>query len=343
MDVITRRKADGKFMHAAIAEARKAIFTHPNPRVGAVVVKSGRIIGRGYHHAAGCPHAEIEAILSLRHPSSAKGATLYITLEPCSTQGRTPPCTEAILQAGFSRVVYGAVDPNPNHAGRAKSILGEAGLAVTEGIMAQECTDLNTAWNKWISTSVPYVTAKVGMTLDGRISSPPEGRWITNAASRTNAMVLRSQVQAILIGGETLRVDNPRLTLRQIKGIPQPWRVIWSRSGKLPKEAHLFTDAHKDRTLVFTGTDLRQVLHALGQLGVAHVLIEGGGRVHGEAFDKGLVDEVSFYLAPLLAGGPVPAVGGLGVNSSERAIRLADVSYRQIGSDVLVSARVIKN
>ena len=334
-----RAPADEKFMQAALQEAHKGVGrTHPNPAVGAVVVRRGRIIGRGWHKAAGKPHAEIEALRSVK--GSAAGTSLYITLEPCSTHGRTPPCTQAIIEAGVARVIYGATDPKRRHAGRADDILTRAGVKVTHGVLAEECAALNTHWNKWIASARPYVIAKAALTLDGRISSHPESRWISNERSRRDAMELRASVQAILVGGETVRTDNPQLTVRGKKIAPQPWRVIWTKSGRLPAKAQVLSDEYKDRTLVMKNCSLSEALCALGKRGIASVLIEGGGTVLGQAFDRGLVDEVRFYLSPLLAGGPTPAVGGRGVAGNEKAIRLDEVRYLKIGDDVRLSARV---
>ncbi len=330
--------ADEKFMHLALAQARKGVgSTHPNPAVGAVVVRSGRVVASGWHRGAGRPHAEIEAIRS--YGRSTSGATIYITLEPCSTHGRTPPCTDAIISGQFKRVVYGATDPNPSHVGRARRILQKAGIEVTAGVLGQECTDLNTDWNKWIVEGVPYVIAKAGMTLDGRIGSHPESRWITNERSRRNAMKIRARVGAIIVGAETVRVDNPLLTIRGIKA-PQPWRVVISRSGDLPPEAHLFTDEHREKTLVFS--NLKIALRDLGRRGVVSALIEGGGQLLGEAFDKQLVDEVSFYLAPSLIGGTTPAVGARGVGRNADALKLDRVTYERFGSDVCLRGRLLK-
>lgn len=329
-----------KFMRLAIAEARKGLGkTHPNPAVGAVIVKSGRVISTGWHRAAGKPHAEIEA---LRKAPAARGATLYITLEPCSTHGKTPPCTDAIRAAGIAHVVYGATDPNPAHAGRADKILHQAGIDVTSGILGTDCADLNRAWNRWIATGRPWVVAKAGSSLDGRIASPPGRRWITSPASRADAMRLRAASQAILVGAETVRTDNPRLTLRGPRGIPQPWRVVWTKSGHLPKTCHLLTDEFRERTLVFKNRPLASVLAELGRLGVAQVLIEGGGSVLGEAFDRSLVDEIVFYLAPDLLGGPTATIAGRGAGSNEEAIRLHLPTYTRIGRDLRIGGRIIQ-
>lgn len=329
-------------MRAALREARKGLgATHPNPTVGAVIVAGGKIVARGWHHGAGQPHAEIEALRAMKKPP--QGATLYVTLEPCSTHGRTPPCTEAITSAGIRRVVYGATDPNPSHAGRAFALLTSAGVRVTAGVLEKECAALNTHWNKWIATGLPYVIAKAALTLDGRISSHPESRWISNERSRRDAMELRANVQAVLVGGGTVRADNPRLTVRGLPVREQPWRVVWTKEGHLPRNASLFTDEHQERTLVIKGCPLRSALKQLASRGVASLLIEGGGRTLGEAFDKGLVDEARFYLAPLMAGGPTPAVGGSGAASTAKAWRLADATFRRLGNDVCLRGQVVRN
>lgn len=364
-------KPDERFMRLAIGEASRGLGrTAPNPAVGAVIVKGGKVIAKGYHHAAGLPHAEIEALgklgvgiskrvargkqgktkapfpirnSQLPIPKSklpSAGATIYVTLEPCSSHGRTPPCTEAILDAGITRVVYGATDPDKRHRGKASAILRKSGVEVVEGILAEECADLNAHWNHRASTGFPWVITKAGMSLDGRIDSPPHRRWITSAASRGEAMRLRASVEAVLVGGGTVRTDNPSLTVRGIrlpKGRRKPWRVVWSRSGKIPRNCKLLTDAHRARTLIFTGVTLRKVLQELGKRGISSVLIEGGGRTHGEAFRRKLVDEVRFFIAPVIQGGKVPAVSGR-ITSAQ----LKEVTYTKTGSDLMISGRVRK-
>jgi len=329
------------FMAAALAEARKGVGqTSPNPAVGAVIVAYGKILASGYHKAAGQPHAEIEALRALPDLALARSATLYITMEPCCTTGRTPPCTEAIIEHGIARVVYGATDPNPDHSGRADAILAAAGVHVTSGVLAGECHAINEAWNFWIRTGTPFVIAKCGMSLDGRINSHPSSRWITSTASRRDAMALRAKVDAVLIGGGTARIDNPKLTIRGIRNARQPWRVIWSPAGDLPATLNLFTDKHRERTLVMRQPTLREVLEALGKRGITSVLIEGGGQTLGAAFEAGLVHRVEFYVAPVLLGGPVPAVGGIGIGKNSDATQLHEVTYEPIGPDVKVSALV---
>ena len=333
--------ADEEFMREAIREARKgAGATHPNPAVGAVIVSGQTIVAKGWHRAAGSPHAEIEALKRARQ--RAHGATLYVTLEPCSTQGRTPPCTRAIIEAGLARVVYGATDPNRKHSGRATTLLSRAGIDVQAGVLAGPCAALNPEWNKWISTGMPYVIAKAAMTLDGRINSPPESRWITSEASRQDAMKLRGRVQAILVGGGTVRVDDPQLTVRGISPSSQPLRVVWTRSGQLPASAKIFTDDYRDRTIVLTGLSLGSALRELGSREIVSVLIEGGGRVLGEAFDASLVDEVCFYMAPILVGGAIPVTSGRGVRDNEHAVRLSSVQFKRTGSEVRLTAIVLR-
>jgi diaminohydroxyphosphoribosylaminopyrimidine deaminase/5-amino-6-(5-phosphoribosylamino)uracil reductase len=325
-------------MWAALAEARRGIGrVSPNPAVGAVLVEKGRITASGYHRASGLPHAEIECLADA--PGSALGsATLYVTLEPCSTTGRTPPCSEAIVRAGVRRVVIGATDPNPLHSGRGIRELRAAGIEVAAGVLGAECSRLNEAFNKWIVTGKPFVIAKCGMSLDGRLTrSPNEGRWMTSPAARRHAMHLRAQVDAVLIGAETLRQDNPRLTIRGMRGARQPWRVVITRSGKLPGEAHLLADRFAERTLVYRKKTLAHVLADLGRREVTSVLIEGGGEVLGQVFDARLVDRVHFYLAPLLTGGPVAAVGGKGAACTLEGARLAEIRYEKLGRDLVVT------
>lgn len=333
---------DERFMRAALREARRGLgHTSPNPAVGAVIVRGGRIVARGFHRQAGMPHAEIEALRALKNPAFATGATIYVTLEPCSTHGRTPPCVDAIIGAKLARAVIGTVDPNPAHAGRGIELLRSAGIEVVRGVLDSECRELNAAFNKWIVTKLPLVIAKAGMSLDGRLTRPPgEGQWLTSEAARADVHQLRAQVDAILIGAGTLRADNPRLTVRGIPGARQPWRVVVAGREPLRRDAHVFTDEHRDRTLVYRGKSLRAVLRDLGKKQITSVLIEGGARVFGEAFDRRLVDRVQFYLAPLLCGGPVVVVGGKGAGSTAESLALLDPVYTRIGADLRLTARV---
>jgi diaminohydroxyphosphoribosylaminopyrimidine deaminase / 5-amino-6-(5-phosphoribosylamino)uracil reductase len=330
-------------MRTALREACKGLGqTSPNPAVGAVLVINRKIVARGHHKRAGGPHAEIECLRNFKKPVP-KNAILYVTLEPCSTQGQTGPCTDAIVAAGVRRVVIGAIDPNPQHAGRGIDQLKKAGLDVRSGVLANECSALNEAFNKWIQTNRPFVIAKCGMSLDGRLSAAPrETQWITSAASRRHAQQLRAQVDAILIGAGTLRADDPRLTARS-RGAKQPWRIVLSRSGALPRSARLFTDRFAARTIVHRGETLDAVLRELGEKEITSVLIEGGGEILGQALDQRLVDKVQLYLGPVLTGGPVVAFPGIGAASTERALQLERVRYERIGQDVCITGYPIEN
>jgi diaminohydroxyphosphoribosylaminopyrimidine deaminase/5-amino-6-(5-phosphoribosylamino)uracil reductase len=334
---------DEKFMKAALREAMKGMgHTSPNPAVGAVIVRDGKVIARGWHRRAGEPHAEIEAIRALKKPELARGATIYVTLEPCSTHGRTPPCCDAIKAHGFARVVVGAVDPNPKHAGRGLTLLRDAGIKVTAGVVEAECVLLNRAFNKWVVQRMPWVIAKAGMSLDGRLTRPPgEGQWITSEQSRRHAMTLRAQADAILVGAETVRRDDPQLTIRGVLGFEekQPLRVVVTRSNRLPRKARLLTDEHRERTMIYRDRSLREVLKDLGKVSVTSVLIEGGGKVLGEAFDRRLVDEVHFYMAPLLCGGP-DLIAGHGVGSAQESFLLVQSRYERLGDDIHVAGLV---
>ena len=326
-------------MRAALKEARKAAGrTSPNPAVGAVLVVQDRIVAKGHHREAGCEHAEINCLRNFGGPVPEE-ATLYVTLEPCSSAGRTGPCTNEIIKAGIKKVVIGAMDVNPRHQGRGTAKLRAAGIKVREGILAEECARLNEGFNKWIVTGRPFVIAKCGMSLDGRLTRPPdEPRWITDSAARRNAHQLRTRVDAILIGAQTLRVDNPRLTVRGMRHARQPWRIVLTRSGNLPSHACLFSDRLSARTLVYKRKSLGAVLKDLGKKNVTSVLIEGGGEVLGQGLDARLIDKLQLYLGPILTGGPVIAFSGRGANAAQTAIHLDAVSYRRIGKSICATA-----
>jgi diaminohydroxyphosphoribosylaminopyrimidine deaminase/5-amino-6-(5-phosphoribosylamino)uracil reductase len=329
---------DEKLMRAALVEAKKALGrTSPNPAVGAVLVIDNRIVAKGHHRKAGCAHAEIDCLRDFGAPIPAH-ATLYVTLEPCSTAGRTAACTDAIIKTGVRNVVIGATDPNPRHSGGGIVELRNAGVRVRDGILAEECTRLNEAFNKWIVTGQPFVIAKCGMSLDGRLTRPPgESQWITGREARRDAHELRARVDAVLVGAETVRADNPRLTVRGVRGARQPWRVVLTRSGRLPRQAHLLSDKFVDRSLIYKQRKLPSVLKDLSRRGITSVLIEGGGEVLGEALDKRLIDKVQIYLGPMLTGGPVVAFPGEGAEQTADAIRLNEIEYQRIGQTVSIS------
>ena len=325
-------------MRTALNQAKKALGqTSPNPAVGAVLVIDNAIVSKGHHRGAGHDHAEVECLRNFDARVPAR-ATLYVTLEPCSTEGRTAPCTDAILQAGVRNVVVGTIDVNPRHSGKGIVQLRNAGIRVRTGVLGEDCAQINEAFNKWIVTGRPFVIAKCGMSLDGRLTRPPgESRWITERSARRHAHQLRAQVDAILVGAETVRVDNPRLTVRGVRGARQPWRVVLTRSGKLPRSAHLFCDQLAGRTQTYQRESLAGVLENLGKRCVTSVLIEGGGETLGQALDARLIDKVHLYLGPMLTGGPIVAFPGRGAKNAANALRLRNVSYRQIGQSVCIT------
>lgn len=322
---------DAHWMNLALDEARKGVGkTAPNPPVGAVIVKDGVLLGKGWHHAAGQPHAEREALADTAG-KDVRGATIYVTLEPCSTHGRTPPCTAGIIEAGISRVVYACVDRNPDHAGRADALLIAAGLEVLSGVCADEAGKILRPFFKVRETGLPWVIWKSAMSLDGRITRPPgEGQWLTGELARADVQKLRSTVDAILTSGETVRRDNPALTIRVpelLAGRQQPWRVIVS---DFPDTLSL--DASMERTLIRPRGDLAEILRNLvREQGVLTVMIEAGGVFSAALFEAGLVDEVVVYYAPLLCGGPSPGLAGSGLNES---LHLDEIEFQQFGNDI---------
>lgn len=359
---------DEEWMALALAEAAKGLgLTAPNPPVGAVVVKDGRELGRGWHHRAGQPHAERVAIAGAvqAHGADAlQGATIYVTLEPCSTTGRTPPCTQSLVDHGISRVVYSSVDPNPLHTGRANAILHDAGIEVVSGILAEKSATLLQGFTSAQTRGRPWVIAKSAMALDGAITRPPgEGPWLTGPESMAEVQSWRATVDAILTSGETLRRDNPALTLR----VPHPhgpkntpWRVVVTRSGRLPADARVFTDEHANRTLVIMlgrGTLPSglpkgiQVLRASGWLealallttgySIHRVLVEAGGRLLGSLFDSRLIDEWLGWFAPITAGTGTRGLGGLGHAPPLSSPTLAEPVHERFGDDVLIRGRVV--
>jgi diaminohydroxyphosphoribosylaminopyrimidine deaminase/5-amino-6-(5-phosphoribosylamino)uracil reductase len=245
-------------MRRALKQARQGCgMTSPNPMVGAVLARAGRIIGRGWHHRAGLPHAEIEALRDAqKRGHNPKGATLYVTLEPCSTCGRTPPCTEAIIAAGIKRVVMGAMDPNPKHAGRAIKILKHAGIETAHGVLEAECTQLNEAFNHWIVRRTPFVTIKAAMTLDGKIAAANgESKWITGASARAMGMKLRQGADAILVGVNTILADDPSLTFRsetnaKAKTAKRLRRIILDSLARTPLKAKVVSDEFAEWTTI---------------------------------------------------------------------------------------------
>ena len=322
---------DAHWMQLALEEACKGVGkTAPNPPVGAVIVNHGELLGKGWHRAAGQPHAEREALADAGQ-RDVRGATIYITLEPCSTHGRTPPCTQGLIDAGIARVVYACVDRNPDHAGRADPVLQAAGIEVVSGVCREEAEKLLRPFFKVRATGLPWVIWKTAMSLDGRITRPPgEGQWLTGELARADVQKLRATVDAILTSGETVRRDQPALTIRVpelLAGRLQPWRVVVS---DFPET--LVLDGPMERTLIRPRGDLAEILRNLARdQGVLSVMIEAGCVFSAAMFEAGLVDEVVVYYAPLLCGGPSPGLAGLGLNES---LHLTEIDFQQFGNDI---------
>ncbi len=330
-------------MREAIGLARMGWgLTSPNPMVGAVIVRDGEVIGRGYHFKAGEAHAEINALAdAARHGSELKNATLYVTLEPCCTTGRTPPCTDAIIAAGIGRVVIGSLDPNPNHTGRGVELLEAAGIQTTTGVEQSECSELNRAFFKWIATGKPFVVLKMAMTLDGKIATESgDSKWITGIEARRRVQTLRRWADAIMIGGETVRQDEPKLTVREPDTWPrQPLRVIASRSMDDDELLKFFPDENFERVELETNEEWHSMLIRLGARGITALLIEGGGELAAAAIDAGAVDMVEFHIAPKLLGGrdSRPVLGGNNPDSMEFARKLHKVKVEHYGEDIAIS------
>ena len=333
-------------MQLAIQEARKGLgLTSPNPAVGAVVVKKDRLLGKGWHQRAGTAHAEREAIKdALEHyaPEDISGATIYVTLEPCCSHGKTPPCTDAIIQAGITKVVYGAQDPNPRHAGRAERILVDKGIQVNAGICERECREIIGAFSKVQKTGLPWVILKSAISLDGRTTRPPgESQWLSSPESREFVQQLRYHSDAIITGGNTLRTDDPALTLRSVKTAQktQPWRMVITQGKRetLPQQARMFNDQHADRTLVQEKGDIHSALETLVKLGCNTVMVEAGGKLMAAFLEAGLADELVVFYAPLLTGGPHSGFGNL-----TSGLKLEEQSFSRIGSDIVLRASIVK-
>jgi diaminohydroxyphosphoribosylaminopyrimidine deaminase/5-amino-6-(5-phosphoribosylamino)uracil reductase len=357
-------------MKLALRLARRGFGrTSPNPMVGAVLVKNGRILGRGWHRRAGGPHAEIAALRdAAKRGHSAQGATLYVTLEPCSTHGRTPPCTGAVIAAGIKAVVAGATDPNPKHAGRAFRILRRAGLAVTRGVLAGECAQLNPSFNHWIARGTPWVTVKAAMTLDGKIATVTgQSKWITGPAARVFGMKLRAASDAILVGVNTIIADDPGLTLR-LPGFSGKTlrRLVLDPGARTPLTARVVRDENaRLTTIVATKAaparrlaalrrhvrvlvapsrqgriNLSWLAKTLGGEGVTSLLVEGGGETNAAWLP--LAHQVAFFYAPIVVGGKnaPKAVAGEGVPGQAGKIALREIQWRRLGPDLLLTARV---
>lgn len=354
---------DQDYMRRAIALAEKGRgWTNPNPLVGAVIVKNGKIIGEGYHTKYGEMHAERNAIASLTE--SAKGATIYVTLEPCCHYGKTPPCTEAILEHGISRVVIGSRDPNPKVAGKGAELLREAGVQVEEDFLREECDRLNPVFFHYITTGTPYVVMKYAMTADGKIATKTgASKWITGKAARMKVQEMRYAYTGIMAGIGTVLADDPMLNVR-IEGKRSPVRIICDSRLRIPVDSKICRTAKEYPTIVACAykeeekaakltelgiqilclpdeeghVDLKRLVRELGVRKIDSIFLEGGGCLNDSALRSGIVQEVKVFVAPKLFGGEKAKtpVTGRGVELPSEAIEMSLKKVSQIGEDLLL-------
>ncbi|MEY2669133.1 MAG: hypothetical protein RJA59_1771 [Pseudomonadota bacterium] len=353
-----------RYMKLALREARRGVGrTSPNPAVGAVLVKGGRVVGRGHHARAGAPHAEVVAIRAAG--ARARGADLYTTLEPCDHFGRTPPCSLAILEAGVRRVFSGSSDPNPRVNGRGLRRLRRAGIEVETGLLRAECDALNEPWFRFITSGRPHVTLKLASTLDGRIATASgDSRWVTGAEARALVHRLRDAADAVLVGAGTARADDPRLTTRLPGGRGRdPIRVVLDSRLGLPAGLRRIRQRSRSPTIVahVTGTppspaprgveylrcrarrgrvDLADLLARLGRRGVTTVLVEGGAEVARSLLEARQADRLVLFLAPKIAGGGLSWLPGEGVTRMAEALPVEELRVRRVGRDLLVTGRL---
>ena len=360
---------DQEYMLRAIQLAQKGEgWTNPNPMVGAVIVKDGRIIGEGYHKKYGELHAERNAIASLTE--SAEGAVLYVTLEPCCHHGKTPPCTEAILEQKIQKVVIGSRDPNPKVSGKGIKMLQEAGIEVIEDFMREECDRLNPVFFHYITTKTPYVVMKYAMTLDGKIATKTgASKWITGEAARAEVQHMRHRYMGIMAGIGTVLADDPMLNVR-VEGWKSPIRILCDSGLRIPLDGQIVKSAGKYRTIVAYAdsenteakrkrlhemgveticcpdennqVDLKKLMKYLGEEGIDSILLEGGGTLNDSALRAGIVQEVQAFIAPKLFGGmnSKTPVEGIGVRFPSEAVKLKCTDICQIGEDIRITCQV---
>jgi diaminohydroxyphosphoribosylaminopyrimidine deaminase / 5-amino-6-(5-phosphoribosylamino)uracil reductase len=365
---------DKRFMQMALDLAKKGEgFTSPNPMVGAVIVKDQKVVGKGYHKAAGEAHAEVNAIDDAG--ALAKNATLYVTLEPCNHTGRTPPCAEKVVASGIRRVVAAMNDPNPGVKGGGLDYLKRRGISVTVGVCEKQAKRLNEFFIKHVGTKRPFTIVKCAATLDGRIATKTgDSRWVTGEKSRQFVHQLRHSVDAIMVGINTVEKDNPSLTTRlttRPKKLKQldPTRIILDTSLRISEKAKLLQLHSDSDTILITGPlvssdkkirlekkgvriiespvidgliDLDRLMDLLGSLGITSLLIEGGGRVFASALSAGVVDKVLFFYAPKILGGDdgIPICKGPGVDLMDNCIPVKDIRVRRFGDDIMVEGYI---
>lgn len=361
---------DVKYMERALELAKKgAGYTNPNPLVGAVIVKSRRIIGEGYHEVYGSHHAEVNAFKNATEDVS--GATMYVTLEPCSHYGKTPPCAKAIVEKGIKKVIVALGDPNPEVAGRGIKILRDNGIEVVTGVLEEESRRLNEIFLKYITTKLPFCILKTAMTLDGKIAARTgDSKWITNEDSRKYVHKLRHRVSSIMVGVGTIIQDDPLLNTRLQEGNgSDPIRIIVDTSGKTPLEAKVLNTKSNARTIIAATelapqeklreferkgaeviitplrenrVDLKYLMKALGERKIDSVLLEGGSELNYSAMEEGIIDKVNAFIAPKFIGGKEAKtpVGGLGRPLMKDALMLKDIEIHRFGDDIMIEGYI---
>lgn len=361
---------DEKWMRVALGLAKKGEgFVNPNPMVGAIIVKGGRVIGEGYHTGFGQAHAEVEAFKNLSE--SAEGSTLYVTLEPCSHYGKTPPCADLVISKKVDRVVIGTLDPNPLVAGRGINKIREAGIEVTVGVLENECRKLNEVFFKYIESKKPFVVMKSAVSLDGKIATySGESEWITCEESLKRVHVSRGKYQSIMVGINTVLKDNPSLTCR-LEGKKNPIRIVVDSNLKIPLNSNVVRTA-KDISLIVACTenadekrikelealgvkiivtnsknnkvDLKELVNNLGKINIDSIFIEGGGTLNYSALSEGIVDKVEFYIAPKIIGGvnSKTSVEGKGIDKLKNVFNISFSEVSRIGEDILIEGYVDK-
>lgn len=315
--------------------------TNPNPMVGAVIVRDGKVIGKGFHLKAGEAHAEVNAINDARRNGyDPSGSTIYVTLEPCTSYGRTPPCAEAIIANKFARVVIGSLDPNPKHNGRAVEVLRSCGITVDYGVESEACAELNAPFFHWVTTGKPLVILKMAMTLDGNIATASgHSRWVTGSEARKRVQQLRRLVDGIIVGGNTVRCDHPQLTVREPESWQrQPERFVASSTFTDEELKEYFPDGNVRAVDLSTADHWEEFLSELGERKMTALLIEGGGVFAGNALRAGVVDYVEFHIAPkLLCGAGRRVVDGEAPELMSMAQKLYKMDVERCGDDLIIS------
>lgn len=362
-----------EYMKLALELAKKGIGkVHPNPMVGAVIVKDGKILGQGYHKKCGEGHAEVNAFKDAEKKNeNVEGAEMYVTLEPCSHFGKTPPCADKIIEKKISKVFIGILDPNPLVAGRGVKKLKDAGIYVEYGILESECYKLNEVFMKYIVKKEPFVVMKTGMSLDGKIATySGESKWITGEKSREDVHNLRNELTGIMVGINTVLKDNPQLTCR-VNGGRNPIRIIVDSTLKIPIDCKIVNTAKEVETIIATTdkanldkinsledkgvkvivvpskngkVNLKELMIALGNLKIDSILLEGGGTLNFSALEEGIVDKVKIYIAPKIIGGKdsKTPIEGKGIDNLKDAFKITNLSVSTIGEDILIEGYVEK-